>query len=228
MRNSQAIGSKIVIIGIIFLNMLIFSSNIAYLETNSGISVQTLQNFSFTLVNGSVTDIEAFKGKPILLEWGASWCSVCKANQKTLETLYPLYKDTVYFISLSIGTSGDSLDDVKNVQQRGPYMWLFGLDHTNVAKQYSLSTGTIWILDSSLNFVKTWNYTVVPSESIQKELNSLLPEGQQPSKIIKGNNTFLSLLLNNPLFIGVVLFSVLSIVVIIAFRFKKERIKTTQ
>lgn len=168
----------------------------------------TIEDFSFTKTDDSIVSLYAFSGKPVILEWGASWCGVCKDNQETMGELYALYGDSVHFISLSYGGSGDSLSDVSRMKNDGSYTWTFGLDHTNVASTHQVRNGFLWILDSSFNLVKEWRYSIVQASAIQNEVNPLLtPEEQQ--SVIQDDDSILPF--DNIFFVGFIIVAVLGI-----------------
>ncbi|MHA2272620.1 MAG: TlpA family protein disulfide reductase [Candidatus Hodarchaeales archaeon] len=189
--------------------LLVFSFLLGQSATPGASSVTTtIEDFSFTKTDDSIVSLYAFSGKPVILEWGASWCSVCKENQETMDELYALYSDSVHFISLSYGGSGDSLSDVARMKNDGSYPWTFGLDHTNVASTHQVRNGHLWILDSSFNLVKEWGKSIVQASAIQDELNPLLsPEEQQPT--IQDDDSLLPF--DNIFFVGFVIVAVLGI-----------------
>jgi thiol-disulfide isomerase/thioredoxin len=141
---------------IFFLLVLMLSS---VPQSSSALTV----DFSFQLTNGENVNISNYEGKPILLEWGASWCSICKQNQESMQKIYTEYKDRVQFISLSYGGSGDSLQDVDDVKRARGYQWDFGLDTNDYAATVDVANGYNWLISEDLKILRTWNYTIVTS-----------------------------------------------------------------
>ncbi len=149
-------------------------------------------DFQFQLVNGTIINLDSYSGKPIILDWAASWCPICKSNQKNMKLLYPKYSDYVNFLSISYGSSGDNLAAVKKMQQDGHYLWDFGLDINKVSNTYGTTNGYVWIIDSSLNLVKSFNYTIVTRgqmEEVLKTLVTLPTTSQIPTTSQTGNTT---------------------------------------
>lgn len=133
-----------------------------------------IENFSFTSVEGNEIQISDFVGKPIVIDWGATWCDICKNNQRSILEIYPSFQEKVHFISLSYGGSGDSIESYAKIKSDGGYPWLFGVDTDNYAKDVGLSTGTVWVLDSNLNLQKQWLYQLVSANDIASTINSAL------------------------------------------------------
>ncbi len=44
-------------------------------------------------LNGDTVQLSSLKGKVVLLDFWASWCSPCRASNKNLVKLYPKFKD---------------------------------------------------------------------------------------------------------------------------------------
>ncbi len=167
-------------------------------------------DFQFQLINSTKLKLDAYSGKPIILDWAASWCTICEANQKNMKALYPKYSDYVNFLSISYGNSGDDLAAVSNMKQKGGFQWDFGLDINKLSNTYKTTNGYVWVLDSSLNVVKTFNYTIVSQSQMEDALNALVtlpttagagttstnPAPNSPS------NTLFDNLISNPLFLA--------------------------
>lgn len=189
--------------------LLVFSFSLGHSVTPGTSSIaKVIEDFSFTTTDDSIVSLYTFSGKPVILEWGASWCGVCKENQAAMGQLYALYGDSVHFISLSYGGSGDSLSDVARMKNDGSYPWIFGLDHANVAATHQVSNGYLWILDSNFNLAKEWGKSILQASAIQNELNPLLnPEDQQP--LIENDDSILPF--DNVFFVGFLIVAFLGI-----------------
>ncbi|MDR2662305.1 MAG: TlpA family protein disulfide reductase [Treponema sp.] len=49
--------------------------------------------FSLALLTGGRTELSAYKGKVVLLNFWATWCPPCRAEMPSMETLYKRFKD---------------------------------------------------------------------------------------------------------------------------------------
>jgi thiol-disulfide isomerase/thioredoxin len=174
----------------------------------------TIERFSFTLVEGEVTDLSDYTGKPLVIEWGASWCDICKENQKSVQALYQVYKDDVNFLSLSYGGSGDSASEYGEIKTTRGYPWQFGVDHTNFASTVGVNTGTVWILNDVLNLEKEWLHQLVPANSIAETLNAIL--GDNAILDADFNNNVQYSPLNDP-FVLIFVIGVAGLIVLLLF-----------
>lgn len=198
-------------------SMMLLNTPVFVLKGTKAKSPTYIPPFEIKLLNGTISNIGSFQGKPIVLEWAASWCLSCEDTQRAMKAIYPLYKNSANFISVSYGGSGDTLKDIKDMKNRGGYQWEFVKDDTNYAATVPIGPGSLWILDSSLKIVKDWRGVILTSNDIQNGLNSLLDADKQQPLINPNANTPGTFRADNPLFIlffGLVIGLVLTIVVV--------------
>lgn len=65
------------------------------------------QDFTATTVDGTKISLSQYKGQPVWLTFGASWCAACKAEAPDIEAAYQKHKAKGVVI-LSISISEDS------------------------------------------------------------------------------------------------------------------------
>lgn len=88
--------------------------------------------------NHKMVSISDFKGKPMFINFWASWCDPCKQETPDLVKAYAKYGDHVKFIGVNL-TSEDSLSDVKKFINQYGIKYTVLLDTAGkVAKQYGI------------------------------------------------------------------------------------------
>ena len=88
-----------------------FESNGADLNIGSTVG-ERAPDFTLKDLNGKDVTLSSFKGKPVFLNFWASWCPFCKKERKELDALYNVYKDKdLVIISISLDRSEDTLRD---------------------------------------------------------------------------------------------------------------------
>ena len=97
------------------------------------------KNFSLSSLNGNKrVELSDFKGKPIVINFWASWCGPCREEMPFLEKAWDEYRDKgVIFLGIN------ELDEEKNAKD---FLNLFGVSYTNledssgeVANAYSVA-----------------------------------------------------------------------------------------
>ena len=97
-------------------------------QFDSGIPVGTkVTGFAINGLDGKPVDLGAYLGKkPVLIEFWATWCSVCKGLLPQLERVRQQYGDKVTMIGVNI-TVNDSRDRVRRyvAVHKPPFLTLF-------------------------------------------------------------------------------------------------------
>ena len=68
--------------------------------------VQYAADFQMEDKNGEIVDLSDFYGKPIVLNFWASWCPPCKSEMPYLEKAYETYGDDLSFLMVNL-TDGE-------------------------------------------------------------------------------------------------------------------------
>lgn len=137
----------------------------------SGFPAQA-DDFEFTLTNNNIVKLSDFNDKVIVLDWSASWCPLCKENQKIINSIYSDFKNYTNFITISYKGSGDNLNDVIGYQSS--YPWFFALDTENYASIAGTQNADVWILDQQLNSVYTWDYAIITKSDFVDKLSQTI------------------------------------------------------
>lgn len=65
-------------------------------------AVKTAPDFIMTDADGNEVSLSDFIGKPIVLNFWATWCSPCKSELPTFDAAYATYGEDVQFIMLNL------------------------------------------------------------------------------------------------------------------------------
>lgn len=60
----------------------------------------TAPDFSFSLLNGKRINLSDYQGKPVVINFWASWCPPCRAEAPTLTKIANRYKGQVQFLGV--------------------------------------------------------------------------------------------------------------------------------
>jgi len=74
----------------------------------------TAPDFTLKDLNGNTVKLSDFRGKPVYLNFWASWCPPCKAEIPEIQKFYQQNKDNVSVLAVNI-TFNDKVPDVVNL-----------------------------------------------------------------------------------------------------------------
>lgn len=69
---------------------------------NAGAEESVLPDFTVYDRDGNAVKLSDFAGKPIVLNFWASWCGPCKAEMPFFDAMYNDYKDKVQFVMVNV------------------------------------------------------------------------------------------------------------------------------
>jgi thiol-disulfide isomerase/thioredoxin len=75
-------------------------------ETSSSQQAATAPDFTVLDVNGNEVSLEEMRGKPVILNFWASWCAPCKSEMPAFEEAYREYGDQIHFMMVNLTDGG--------------------------------------------------------------------------------------------------------------------------
>ncbi len=86
--------------------------------TTTNESIVTAPDFSVTDKDGNTVSLSNFFGKPIVVNFWATWCSPCKMEMPHFEDAYFAYGEDIHFLMVNVG---DSRDDAYKFGEKNNY-----------------------------------------------------------------------------------------------------------
>jgi cytochrome c biogenesis protein CcmG/thiol:disulfide interchange protein DsbE len=106
-------------------------------------------DFAATTVDGKSVRLSDFKGKPVWLTFGASWCQPCRAENPDIKATYEKYKDSGLVV-LAIFISEDSAAVTDYADRIGLTYLKVADPDTKIASEYRiLGIPSHYFIDSS-------------------------------------------------------------------------------
>lgn len=112
----------------------------------------------FTVVdnNGNPVNLSGMKGKPVVINFWASWCPPCKAEMPDFEAMYQKYGETVTFMMVNM-TDGqqETLESAKEHIAQSGYTFpvYFDTEYSAAYAYYVTSLPTTYFVDADGNLV---------------------------------------------------------------------------
>jgi len=100
-------------------------SNSSTSTSGSASSVKVAPDFSVKALSGDTVTFSSLKGKPLVLNFAASWCGPCELEAPVLARMYEKYKDRVTFFGLAVK---DSEEDQRAFAEKHGLKFPIGLD----------------------------------------------------------------------------------------------------
>ena len=144
---------KKVLLGVILLTAVAVSGvhffdlpHIAKAETNAA------PPFTVTDMNGQTVSLASLKGKPVFLNFWATWCPPCVGEMPDIQRMYAKYGDKVHFVIVNIdGTK----PDVTAFMENHAFSFPVALDtNGSAASAYAVQAiPTSYVIDADSNVV---------------------------------------------------------------------------
>ena len=129
--------------------------------------------FEITGFTGNTINLEKHKGKPIVINFWASWCMPCQKEAEDLENVYKFFKNRqVQFIGIA---SDDKEVDARKFIEEYKITYPNGMDENkDVSKKYSVLTLPITFIidrDGKIAFKKIGK---IDEDRLKKEIRKVL------------------------------------------------------
>lgn len=133
-------------------------------------------DFSLVTLSGSDFNLNDFAGKPLVINFWASWCPPCRAEMPAFQEAFQEYSDTDLVFAAINATHQDSLQDVEEFIKNHALTFLIPLDKNgSVSRNYNVhSLPTTFFVDRQGLITKILIGGPLPLPLIRTEINQLL------------------------------------------------------
>jgi len=135
-------------------------------------------SISLLSLEGSEWNMEDASGRPLVINFWASWCPPCKAEMPAFERASEEYQDTDLIIAAINATNQDSIQNVNSFLQREDINLLILLDRAGVtSKAYNIhSLPTTYFINRDGRISKILIGGPIPLALLRTEILKLLQE----------------------------------------------------
>ena len=168
------------VIFILVLTILLFGASILYKTLSERVSADQMQTYSTSgvgdatqtqsaqtpeqpMIDAIIYDkdenpihLSSFAGKPIILNFWASWCGPCQAEMPDFQKMYEEYGDEIHFVMInSTDGSRETIETADSFIQNSGYTFpvYFDLDYYASYAYQAFSLPTTYFIDANGNVI---------------------------------------------------------------------------
>ncbi len=82
---------------------------------------ERITKINITDLDGHPVDMKAFAGKPVFMNFWATWCGPCKSEMRSIETAYKQFNNDIIFLAASNESNGE----IRSFQKNNGYSFTF-------------------------------------------------------------------------------------------------------
>ncbi len=157
--------------------VLIQASILLLAGCSTGYSTQlpkTAPGFQLKDLNGQLASESQFRGKPVLLNFWASWCQPCRDEMPFLQQVYNLYKDKgLVFYEIDEGETPDAIN--KFFKDNALSMPVLIDSDKSVGQSYQITGVPETFLIDKNGIIRKWQIGAYPdAQSIQNDVQIVM------------------------------------------------------
>lgn len=133
-------------------------------------------DFSVTDLAGNEVKLSQFEGKPVVLNFWASWCGPCKSEMPDFETAYQKYKEEIHFVMVNLTDGTRETVEIASTFVKGqgytfPVYFDTQSDAANTYQVYSVPTS--YFIDADGNLI-AWAQGMINGQQLEKGIQMIL------------------------------------------------------
>ena len=140
-------------------------------EENDSDKVASL-DFTVYDANGNEVHLFDFRGKPVVLNFWASWCGPCQMEMPDFEEKYKEIGDEVQFLMINVTTGRETLESaVAFIEEKGYTFPVFYDTESDAADTYGASSlPTSYFIDAE-GYIVAWAIGMVDADTLDEAIS---------------------------------------------------------
>ena len=145
----------------------------ARLETGETAEDYTAPDFTVYTLSGEAVRLSDYAGKPVVINFWATWCPPCRQELPGFENAWQQYGDDVVFLMVECG--GESVDEVESFVAEGGYTFPVYVDSDGSgAAAYGINAIPVTALVDAEGKVFAYQVGAVEEDSLRGAIDLLL------------------------------------------------------
>ena len=145
-------------------------------EADTGEALDPAPDFTVYDIDGNAHKLSDFQGKPVVLNFWASWCGPCKSEMPEFEDAYLTYGNDVHFlvVNLTDGVQETVTSASEYIAQQGYTFPVYYDTDMDAAVKYGVSAVPVtYFIDAQGNFV-AYGQGALTAAALQQGIDMLL------------------------------------------------------
>ncbi len=131
-------------------------------------------DFELTMIDGTKVRLSDFKGRPVWINFWASWCPPCRAENPDIQDLYNAHKDADGLVLLAPAI-GEGRDSVAGYMQRADLQYPVGTDSdTQIAANYRVLGIPTHIFVDRDGIIREIRVGAISKKTMEKKLAQII------------------------------------------------------
>ena len=129
-------------------------------------------------VDGNTYNLSDFRGKPVILNFWATWCGYCKMEMPDFEEAYQKYGDDIHFLMVNV-TDGvqETVEKASEfISEQGFTFPVYYDTEMTAALNYNISGLPVTYLLDAEGEIVAWQQGMVTASTLQTGIDMLLAE----------------------------------------------------
>jgi len=135
-------------------------------------------DFVLTMTDGTKQQLSSFKGKPVWINFWASWCPPCRAENPDIQDVYNEHHDAdgLVFLAPSLG---EAVDSVTSYMERADLHYPVGVDSdTQIAANYRVLGIPTHIFVDRNGIIRDMRIGAMSKKTMEKKLAEIIGSEQ--------------------------------------------------
>ena len=131
-------------------------------------------DFTVTDYDGNQVNLSDYKGKPIVLNFWATWCYYCKVEMPDFNEAYKKYPDVQFLMVNATGTNGETVESAKAYIEQEQYEFdvFFDVNYNGLRKFAVSSFPATIFIDKDGNIVSN-RIGMLTMDALEREIKKI-------------------------------------------------------
>lgn len=143
-------------------------------ETSTKVNENSALDITVMDYDGNKVNLSDYKGKPVVLNFWATWCYYCKVEMPDFNEAYKKYPDVQFLMVNATGTNGETVESAKAYIEQEQYEFdvFFDTGYEGLRK-FGISSFPMTIFIDKDGNIKSERIGMLTMEALESEIEKL-------------------------------------------------------